>query len=87
MKSEEAHAELVFAELQILQTLLTIFGDHDFVSMIKGAFRMRAANIGYKTCAEILANKKNWDSEIIRQNFEAGYLMGNGTLNLVSILI
>ena len=61
-----------------------IFGDHDFVSMIKGAFRMRTANIAYKTCKEILENKQNWDSEVARENFKAGYLMGSGTLNLVS---
>lgn len=45
---------------------------------------MRAANNSYKTCAEIVANKRSWDSDIVRENFESGFLMGNGTLNLVS---
>lgn len=81
--AEEVHAELIYAELQVMQTLLTFFGDQNLIAMIKGAFKMRSANSTYKYCLDVQAHRTSWTSEVSKSNFESGVAMGNGTLQLV----
>lgn len=77
------HAELIYAELQILQTLITFFGEQNLIALIKGAFRMRSANNAYKYCIDILNHRKSWNSDLSKNNFESGVSFGNGCMNLI----
>ncbi|RWS04100.1 tetratricopeptide repeat protein 39B-like protein [Dinothrombium tinctorium] len=78
----EIHAELIYAESQAMMALLTFFGDQSFISLIKGAFRVRASNQALKFCYEALKNKSNWDSDENRLQFESGVCNGVGLFNL-----
>lgn len=39
-----------------------------------------------RLCTEIVKHKKNFKSELLRQELECGSLIGSGTMNLVSKL-
>ncbi|RWS27961.1 tetratricopeptide repeat protein 39B-like protein, partial [Leptotrombidium deliense] len=43
---EELHAELIYAECNIMLGLLTFFGDQSILSLLKGAIKMTTANSG-----------------------------------------
>lgn len=79
---EEVHAELMVAEVQIVLAFINILGEQSLVSMVKGALRIRSANATYKLCKEIIEHKSNWTSELSKENFRAGYLLGHGLFNL-----
>ncbi|RWS01534.1 tetratricopeptide repeat protein 39B-like protein [Dinothrombium tinctorium] len=83
----ELHAELIYAESQTLMAMLTVFDDQHFISLIKAAFYIRAANRAYKFCYEALQNKNNWKSDEIRLEFESGVCTGHGGFNLFLSLL
>lgn len=82
--TEEAHAELIYAEVQVMLTLLSFGETSSILSLIKGAFRLRAANNAFKLTAQILEKKTSWTSAIARREFDAGVSTGTGIINLVS---
>ncbi len=46
--SEQLHAELCFAECQLLRGILTFLRDESLISLLKGSFKMRACYLSYK---------------------------------------
>lgn len=66
-----------------MQTLITFFGEQNLIALIKGAFRMRSANNAYKYCTDILNHRKEWESDLSKNNFESGVSFGNGVINLI----
>lgn len=81
--TEEAHAELIYAEVQVMLTMLSFGEQNSIVSLIRGAFRLRAANNAYKLTADIRDKKYNWTSATARREFDAGVCSGTGVINLV----
>jgi tetratricopeptide (TPR) repeat protein len=79
---EECHAELVCAEMQAIFGGLCVVEDQSILGFIKGAFRVRSCFNGLKECERILANKTNWKSSILREEFEAGVNLGLGLFEM-----
>ncbi|XP_054165702.1 tetratricopeptide repeat protein 39A-like isoform X2 [Oppia nitens] len=80
---EEIHAELIHAENLLLISMLTFFSDQNIMSLIKGAFRLRACHSSYKFCLDISENRTEWKSERSKVHFRSGVMLGNGAINLV----
>ncbi|RWS15883.1 tetratricopeptide repeat protein 39B-like protein [Dinothrombium tinctorium] len=83
----EVHAELIYAECQVMMGLLTFFGDQSIMSLIKGALRINASNQSFKFCQTILNERKVWGSEELKMHFESGVCNGIGVFNLVVSLL
>ncbi|RWS06370.1 tetratricopeptide repeat protein 39B-like protein, partial [Dinothrombium tinctorium] len=79
----EVHAELVYAECQIMIGLLTFFGDQNIVSLIKAALKITSSNQNFKFCQTILNERTIWQSPEVKMHFESGVCNGIGIFNLV----
>ena len=80
---EEAHAELVYAENNLMAVIMAFISDPTLLSVIRAALRLRSSHCSYKLCGEILKNKTNWKSEYMKIALEDGYQMGWGYYNLM----
>lgn len=103
----EAHAELCYAEMLLLKSILTFVEDETLKNLLVGGMKIRSCYNSYKVscshlllsisnsfifnncqlCAEILKNRKNWDSAESKLHFESGVKMGIGTFNLMISLL
>ncbi|XP_074593365.1 tetratricopeptide repeat protein 39B-like isoform X2 [Brevipalpus obovatus] len=79
----EVHAELVYAESQLMHALMTFLLDQNLVSLVKGALKIRSCYQSYKECKSIMNQRVNWASERSKIHFESGVRMGIGTFNLM----
>lgn len=59
----EVHAELIYAEAQLLAALMTFLQDQNLVSLVKGAFKIRSCYQSYKECNLILNQRVCWANE------------------------
>lgn len=83
---EEAHAEVIYAEINIASLLLTILCDASFLSLLVAPFKVRAIYKAYQTVVQLQEHKTNWNSDLLRQYFKDG-LIGWGFWNiLISML-
>ncbi|XP_074598536.1 tetratricopeptide repeat protein 39B-like isoform X2 [Brevipalpus obovatus] len=80
---EEIHAELAYADSVFMLSLITFIQDQNFMSLIKGAYRFRCGFQSYKICSQILSERKEWETEESKAEFESGVRAGNGSYNLV----
>ncbi|ESN99797.1 hypothetical protein HELRODRAFT_83856, partial [Helobdella robusta] len=84
--TEEAHAELCYAELLLQQAFLTFIQDENFVSFIKGAFKVKTCLNSYKESVEIM-KKRSWKENEGLEDFKTGICMGVGAFNLMISLL
>ena len=80
---DEIHAELIYAEAQLMTALMTFLQDQNLISLVKGALRIRSCFQSYKECNLILTQRVSWSSEKVKRHFESGVRMGLGTFNLM----
>ncbi|XP_015786877.1 tetratricopeptide repeat protein 39B [Tetranychus urticae] len=80
---DQIHAELVYAEAQLMIALMTFLQDQNLISLVKGALRIRSCFQTYKECNNILNQRVSWSSEKVKRHFESGVRMGLGTFNLM----
>lgn len=81
----ECTAEQVYHESMIAYALLTVGVDQTVMGFIKGAIRMRSGFNGIKYCERILKERKRWESEILRREFECGIVGCLGVFDMVII--
>lgn len=87
MTDLEAHAELCYAEMLLLKSILTFVEDETLKNLLVGGMKIRSCFNCYKVCAEILKHRKNWESPQSKMHFESGVKMGMGTFNLMISLL
>lgn len=87
MTDLEAHAELCYAEMLLLKSILTFVEDETLKNLLVGGMKIRSCYNCYKMCSEIQKHRKTWDSPESRIHFESGVLMGMGTFNLMISLL
>lgn len=87
MTDKEAHAELCYAEMLLLKSILTFVEDETLKNLLVGGMKIRSCYQSYRVCEGILKNRKNWDSPESRLHFQSGVLMGIGTFNLMISLL
>jgi len=80
---EEAHVELLNAEANMLAAVMAFVSDPNILTVIKAAFRLRAAHSAYKFCGQILKEKTNWESAYLRVALDDGYKLGWGFYNIL----
>ena len=80
---EEAHMEVLYGEANFMSVVLTFISDPNLLTLIKAVMRLRTAYNTYYRCGQILKEKTNWESEVMRMNFEAGYQMGWSMYNII----
>ncbi|CAG9761116.1 unnamed protein product [Ceutorhynchus assimilis] len=78
----ETHAELCHAECLLLKSMLTFMEDETLASFLKAGLKIRSCFNSYKECQQIL-QKRKWENEQIKLDFESGVKMGIGTFNLM----
>ncbi|XP_054160184.1 tetratricopeptide repeat protein 39A-like [Oppia nitens] len=79
----EVHAELTHAKFLGLSALLGALEAQNIYALIKIAYRLRLCVNAFRECKVILRSKTNWESELSRQNFEAGVRLANGIQHLM----
>lgn len=84
--NEEVHAELCYAEMLLLKSMLTFVEDETLVSFVKAGLKIRTCFLSYKECMTILKNRK-WGNDIHKVHFESGVRMGIGAFNLMISLL
>jgi tetratricopeptide (TPR) repeat protein len=82
----EVQAEVLFAESNLLLSLITFLQDEGFVSFIKGGLRIRSSYSLYKQLYQWLESCENGGIEMER-NTATGIRMGMGTFNLFLSLL
>lgn len=87
MTDQEAHAELCYAEMLLLKSILTFVEDETLKNLLVGGLKIRSCYNCYKICGEILKNRKSWESPASKMHFESGVKMGIGTFNLMISLM
>lgn len=87
MTDQEAHAELCYAEMLLLKSILTFVEDETLKNLLVGGMKIRSCYNCYKMCGEILAHRQQWESADSRMHFESGVKMGIGTFNLMISLL
>lgn len=87
MTDQEAHAELCYAEMLLLKSILTFVEDETLKNLLVGGMKIRSCYNCYKMCGDILKNRKTWESADSRMHFESGVKMGIGTFNLMISLL
>lgn len=87
LTDQEAHAELCYADMLLLKSILTFVEDETLKNFLVGGMKIRSCYNGYKFCGEILKYKKNWNSPESKLHFESGVKMGIGTFNLMISLL
>ncbi|XP_064386793.1 tetratricopeptide repeat protein 39A-like isoform X2 [Halichondria panicea] len=82
----ELHAEIYYAEANLLLSFLTFVQDESLMSFVKGGFRIRSCYSLYKHLYEWL---KTCETEKIslEANFTSGVRMGMGSFNLFLSLV
>ncbi|RWS15602.1 tetratricopeptide repeat protein 39B-like protein [Dinothrombium tinctorium] len=80
---EEIHVELMMALTHLALAVLTIFGEQTFMALIKAGLRIRTGYNGYRFCEDALKNRKQWNTKVSRDEFEAGVSFGFGAINLL----
>jgi hypothetical protein len=82
----ELHAEIFFAECNMLQSLLTFFQDESLMSFIKGGLRIRQCYAMYKSFHQwVEANVV--EGIDVDPEFVAGVQLGIGCFNLIISLL
>lgn len=79
----ELHAEICYAESYALSIMLMFLEEQSFLALVKAGFRLRSINSIYKFCISAFKRKTNWESALLKENFEAGICVGWGLFNLV----
>lgn len=87
MTDQEAHAELCYAEMLLLKSILTFVEDETLKNLMIGGIKIRSCYNCYKTCGEILKHRRTWESPQSKVHFESGVKMGIGTFNLMISLL
>lgn len=87
MTDEQAHAELCYAEMLLLKSILTFVEDETLKNLLVGGMKIRSCYNCYKFCGEILRNRKTWATADSKMHFESGVKMGLGTFNLMISLL
>uniref|UniRef100_A0A0K0EPD9 TPR_REGION domain-containing protein n=1 Tax=Strongyloides stercoralis TaxID=6248 RepID=A0A0K0EPD9_STRER len=84
LNDEEIHAELCYAEILMLQAILTFFVDETLTSFIKGVLKINNCHSIFRNCYKII-NEEEWINRdlLIREQFEAGTRAGIGMFNLI----
>lgn len=82
----EVHAELCFAEISILRSLLSFMEDGSLKNLIKNALRIRACYKTYKKC-EMIIDHRTWQNDRMKEHFESGVFLGIGAFDLVISLL
>lgn len=83
MTDLEAHAELCYAEMLLLKSILTFIEDETLKNLLLGGIKIRNCYNCYKICDEILKKRQCWESDDSKLHFESGVKMGIGTFNLM----
>ncbi|XP_070563141.1 tetratricopeptide repeat protein 39B-like isoform X3 [Ptychodera flava] len=78
----EAHAELCYAECLLQRALLMFIQDESLVNFVQGGLKIRSCYHSYKECRHML-EKRSWNNEKSRLQFESGVRLGIGTFNLM----
>lgn len=79
----ECTAEQVYSEGLIAYAILTVGVDQTVMGFIKGALRMRSGFKGIKFCEKILTERKNWQSDVLKREFECGIIGCLGVFDMV----
>jgi hypothetical protein len=80
---EEAHAEVVYAEANLMSCVLTFASDPNIITLIRAAFKIRSAHSAYKLVGEILKEKTSWKSQKLRIACDDAYQVGWGFYNIL----
>jgi len=79
----ELHAELIFAVTELMTGLLTILADQSIYGAVNSCIKAKSAYSCLKNCQYGLEDKLEWESEVSRQNLEAGTCLGIGGFDLI----
>ncbi|KAI1296618.1 Tetratricopeptide repeat protein 39B [Halotydeus destructor] len=79
----EAHAELLSLEMNFLYTVLSFMSEQSFTSLFKAARSSMSAHSSAKLCYQLMTQKTNWESDMIKRNFDVGSLVCWGMMNLL----
>jgi len=82
----ELQAEILYAEGNLLLSMLTFLGDESLMSFIKGALKIRSCYSLYKQLFQWLVTCEQEDQEV-EPNFATGVRMGIGCFNLFLSLL
>ena len=80
---EQAHAELIYAEANLLSVGISFISDPSILTLIRGSLTCRNVYHTYRFVGELLKNKTNWKSEYMRIALDDGYQFGWGLYNLL----
>lgn len=84
---EEVHAELCYAEAEMLLACLTFVQDQSFLNLAKGGLRIRSCYQSYKEARNIFRNRNVWADDMSKSHFESGVRLGFGIFNsAISVL-
>jgi len=78
----ECHAELCFAEISAVHTMLMVVNDRSIRGLIKAAIKIRTCYQSYKECKNILKYRKSWEDPDMKPHFESGVLLGLGLFDM-----
>lgn len=79
----ELHAELIFAVTELMTGLLIILADQSIYGAVNACIKAKSSYSSFKNCEYALEDKLEWESEISRQNLEAGTCLGIGGFDLI----
>lgn len=79
----ELHAELIFAITELMTGLLIILADQSIYGAVNACIKAKSSYSCLKNCEYGLEDKLEWESEISRQNLEAGTCLGIGGFDLI----
>ncbi|XP_019855051.1 PREDICTED: tetratricopeptide repeat protein 39B-like [Amphimedon queenslandica] len=82
----ELHAEIFYAECNMLQSLLTFFQDESLMSFIKGGLKIRQCYSMYKNFYSWVESSK-LEGVVLDPEFIAGVQLGIGCFNLIISLL
>ena len=66
-----------------MKALATALEDETLASFVKAGLKVRAGYQSFKECCNILQDRKCWDNDQHRKDFEGGVKLGIGTCHLV----